>query len=179
MEWREIAAQSDERGDSLMENVIVTPFYWSASRLKKLLQCPRQFRYCYIDGIPTVPTAPLVFGQTMHEVLRWASEQHMESGALPTIEAMKRSLDQGWQAAQETAAPHFGPRHPSPEGYRMLGHQMLSAFHRHYSLRPPPLAVEMAFDLTVGTRQLVGFVDRVDEGENGLRLAARRSLDLC
>ncbi len=152
-----------------------TSFVWSASRLKSLLQCPRQYAYAYLDGIPAVPTAPLVFGRVMHETLRLASEHQMSSGVLPSPSEMQHTLDGLWSAALETESPFFGLRQPTAQGYCALGQRMLEAFHRDYAPKPPPLAVEFAFDVTLGERRLVGTVDRVEESANGLCLVDYKS----
>lgn len=151
-----------------MPNGTAVAFKWNAARLKSLLLCPRQFSYAFVDGIPSVPTAPRAFGGAMHETLRLACEHQMATGVLPSVQEMEAILNGLWSAALETESPYFGPRHPTLEGYEALGFQMLSAFHRDYAMKPPPLAVELAFDISIGGQNLVGFVDRVDEGEQGV-----------
>lgn len=148
--------------------------YWSASRLKMLLRCPRQFRYCYLDGIPSLVTAPLAFGKTVHEVLRVAGETHMESGELPTIPELVREFAVAWKHQCEDSSEHgekpifFGPTHAGYDEYLLLGGQMLERFYGRYAHRPPPLAVELAFEIPFGERTLVGFIDRVEEENGGL-----------
>lgn len=151
-----------------MATAIATSFKWNAARLKSLLLCPRQFSYAFVDGIPSVPTAPRVFGRAMHEVLRLACEKQMATGVLPSVQEMEAVLNGLWTEALETESPYFGPRHPTLEGYDALGYQMLSAFHRDYASKPPPLAVELAYDISIGKQNLVGFVDRVDESGQGV-----------
>ena len=157
-----------------MQNT-TTSFGWSASRLKSLLQCPRQYAYAYLDGIPAVPTAPLVFGRVMHETLRIASEQQMSSGVLPSPSEMEHTLEGLWSAALETESPFFGPRQPTAQGYSALGLRMLETFHRDYVSKPPPIAVEFAFDVTIGERSFIGTVDRVEESGNGLAIVDYKS----
>ncbi len=41
----------------------------SASRLKMYSDCPRQFKYAYIDELPTVLTGAFAFGLTIHRTL--------------------------------------------------------------------------------------------------------------
>lgn len=152
----------------MSQNLTATVPYWSASRLKMLLLCPRQFRYCYLDEIPTLATAPLVFGRTMHDVLRVAGEKHMESGELPTIQEMVRDFAVLWQRERQESSIYFGPTHASYDEYLLLGGEMLERFYHRQSHRPPPLAVELAFEIPFGEQTLVGFIDRVEEGRDGL-----------
>jgi len=135
---------------------------WSASRLKMLLQCPRKFRYAYIDGLPRLATAPLVFGQTMHEVVRQAHEAQMTGGKFPPVMEMIERFDGAWQEALERERPLFGPSHPAPERYATIGHEMLRLFHRTQEGRVP-LLVEFPFEVEVAGHLLCGLIDRVDE----------------
>jgi ATP-dependent helicase/DNAse subunit B len=159
-------------------------FKWSASRLKRLLQCPRQFRYVYLDGLPTLVTAPLVFGQTMHEVICRAHEAQMESGQLPPLSELLPRFDALWEQALEEQEPLFRPSHPTPERYATTGHEMLRVFHAGNRDSEAPLAVEAPFEIEVEMRNqegvgaqgsetvmLRGVIDRLDE----VRLASGES----
>lgn len=135
---------------------------WSASRLKMLLQCPRKFRYAYIDGLPRAVTAPLVFGQTMHEAVRQAHEAQMTDGKFPPVTQLIELFDGAWQGALDQARPLFGAHHPTPERYAAMGHEMLRLFHRTQAHRVP-LLVEFPFEIEVAGHRLCGLIDRVDE----------------
>ena len=41
----------------------------SATRLRTYQTCPRQYRYRYVDELPTVVSGPLVFGKTLHAAI--------------------------------------------------------------------------------------------------------------
>jgi len=74
-----------------------------------------------------------------------------------------------------TGAPEevlFRPSHPTSYAYQTLGHQALRVFHTLNGDAPPPLAVELPFEVEVQGRSvqgeeemflLRGIVDRVDE----------------
>lgn len=164
LEW----TQSGAGGGELMETTLVALPYWSASRLKMLLQCPRQFRYCYVEAIPAIATAPLVFGKAIHEVLRNAGEEQMATSELPAVPEMVRQFALSWRVALEENRPYFAPNQPTRDDYLLLGGDILERFYHRQAHRPPPLAVELAFEIPFGDQTLVGFVDRVDEGQNGL-----------
>ena len=147
-------------------------FKWSASRLKRLLQCPRQFRYVYIDGLPTVSTAPLAFGRVIHEVICAAHEAQMISGALPRPEELLAKFDAGWEAILTREEILFRASHPTPERYVRQGHELLRIFHALNRDAAPPLAVELAFEVEIGPHLVRGVIDRVDEvtGHDGERV---------
>lgn len=141
-------------------------FPWSASRLKKLLLCPRQFRFAYLDRLPTVTTAPLAFGRAVHEAVRVGHEEQMAGGNLPPVHEMLARFDDLWSKALEGDVL-FRPSHPQPERYRTMGHEALRVFHALNAEDAPPLAVELPFEVEVQgdeeTFLLRGIIDRVDE----------------
>ena len=146
-------------------------FPWSASRLKKMLLCPRQFRFAYIDRLPTVTTAPLAFGRAVHEAVRYAHEEQMIGGTLPPVRSLLEWFDELWTVALEEEVL-FRPSHPTSYAYGTLGHQALRVFHALNGNAAPPLAVELPFEVEVHGRSvqgeeemflLRGIVDRVDE----------------
>lgn len=147
-------------------------FTWSASRLKRLLQCPRQFRYVYVDGLPTVLTAPLAFGRLIHEVVCAAHEAQMTGGSLPSREELLSRFDAGWGAVLAGEEVLFRASHPTPERYARQGHELLRVFHALNQSAAPPLAVELAFEVEIGPHLVRGVIDRVDEvvGDDGERM---------
>lgn len=146
-------------------------FRWSASRLKRLLQCPRQFRYVYIEGLPTLTTAPLAFGRVIHEVVCAAHEAQMTGDVLPPPEELLARFDAGWEEVLAGEEILFRASHPAPERYQRQGHETLRVFHAQNLDAAPPLAVELAFEVEIGPHLVRGVIDRVDEmtGHDGER----------
>ena len=141
---------------------------WSATRLKTYLTCPRQFRYAYVDAIPSIPTAPLVFGRTLHEVLCFGHERQMQEGRFPSVIELLARFDTLWQNALAKEYPFFRSGAPTPQQLETTGHEILRAYLSAPENAAPPLAAELAFEVKVGDIRLAGIVDRVDEGEAGL-----------
>lgn len=141
---------------------------WSASRLKTFLTCPRQFRYSYVDKVPSVPTSPLVFGRVLHETLCFAHERQMSERQFPPIGEVLEQFDGLWQRALDEEHPFFRPGAPTPEAHLTLAHELLRAFRAAPANQTPPLTVELAFEMEAGEHRLCGVIDRVDEGESGL-----------
>lgn len=138
-------------------------FRWSASRLKRLLQCPRQFRYVYIDGLPTLTTAPLAFGRLVHEIVCAAHETHMTEGALPPKVELLARFDAGWQEILSREEVVFRASHAAPALYQTQGHELLRVFYALNHDAAPPLAVELAFEVELESHLVRGVIDRVDE----------------
>lgn len=141
---------------------------WSASRLKKYLLCPRQYRYAYVDMVPSVPTAPLVLGKTLHDVICSLHEWQMVEGELPSIEMVLEWFDGAWSDALANERPLFREGAPDAGGCRTSGREMLRLYHAQQAEAAPPLLVELAFEIHFPDFILCGIVDRVDEGEGGL-----------
>ncbi len=161
-------------GKARMQEVAVmekAPFPWSASRLKKLLVCPRQFRFAYIDRLPTVTTAPLAFGRAVHDAIKCAHEEQMVTGTLPPVGEVIGRFDTLWEEAL-SGEVLFRPSHPAPDRYRTMGHEALRVFHDLNRDAAPPLAVELPFEVEIvgdddETYLLRGIIDRVDEVRTG------------
>jgi len=153
-----------------MSEIIVqtAPMTWSATRLKTFLTCPRQFRYSYVDSVPSVPTSPLVFGRTLHEALRFTHEHQMQTGHAPPIGEVLEQFDALWQSALTKEQPFFRQGAPSPQQHQTTGHEILRVYLNDSQNAVMPLAAELAFEVQAGDYKLAGIVDRVDEGESGL-----------
>jgi ATP-dependent helicase/DNAse subunit B len=141
---------------------------WSATRLKTYLTCPRQFRYAYLDAIPSVPTSPLVFGRTLHEALCFVQEHQMQTGDLPPVEQTLEKFDALWASALSKEQPLFRAGAPSPAQHQTTGHEILRAYLSASGSQIRPLAAELAFEVAAGEYRLAGIVDRVEESATGL-----------
>ena len=141
---------------------------WSATRLKTLLTCPRQFRYAYVDLIPTPATAPLVFGRMLHETLCFLHERHMAERQLPPIMEVLQQFDRLWSRALDEERPLFRKGAPSPQMHTTIAHEVLRAFLSAQEKSGPPLLAELAFEVEAAGHTLCGIIDRVDEGPDGL-----------
>lgn len=140
---------------------------WSATRLKSYLTCPRQFRYSYVDAIPSLPTSLLVFGRALHDALCFVHECQMESGSLPPVGDVLECFDALWSEALK-ADPFFRDGSPSPAQHLTTGHEILRAYLAAPENQKLPLAAELAFEVKAGDYRLAGIVDRLDESKSGL-----------
>ena len=142
--------------------------HWGATRLKSLLLCPRQFRYAYVDLIPAVPTAPLVFGRVLHETLLFIHQRQMSESCLPHAGEALLRFDTLWQQALEEEQPFFRAGAPSAEQHTTLGHEILRAYLEVNKETPAPLAAELEFEIETQGQVLRGVIDRIDEAPEGL-----------
>jgi len=140
----------------------------SATRLKTLLTCPRQFRYLYVDEIPAVFTGPLAFGQVIHEVIHRLQVHSVETGDVLDVEYAFQQFASLWQEVLQRDRPLFKNGATEVQQYRNLADVMLKGYVERHKDATPPLVVEYPFTLPWGEHVIEGIVDRLDEGESGL-----------
>lgn len=142
----------------------------SATLLSTYRTCPRQYRYRYVDGLPTIETAQLAFGRGIHETLGAMHGQCVETDAPLDIDHGIRDFRRRWWIVgfQEPCLFQDDPR--MRHGYRVLGEGLLRGYVEEFRTRPPALAVEFPFTVRWGEETLVGYVDRVDETDDGLEI---------
>jgi len=139
----------------------------SASRLQCYRTCPRQYRYRYVDGLPTVVTGPLVFGKTVHAALCHLHQTAMSTGAPLHLADALEAFESLWREALIRDAPAFTSE-GDIVGYEALAGDILAGYVDAHRDAPPPLAVEFEFELPWQDHLLHGFIDRLDETESGL-----------
>ena len=142
----------------------------SATRLQTYHTCPRQYRYRYVEALPTILTGPLVFGRVIHETLCLIHQRSMMRGCPLDLAEGLEAFDRRWREALEGERPLFSTSDPSPRDYELLAGEILCGYVLAQQGQPPPLAVEFPFELQWGEHVLNGFIDRIDEGERGLIL---------
>ena len=140
----------------------------SATRLKTYLTCPRQFRYAYVDEIPSVLTGPLAFGQVIHQTLDRMHLLSLETGLPLDTEYGLSEFNRLWREALERDCPLFKDGETMIREYQELADTMLKGYVERHKDNTAPLVVEFPFQLPWGEHMLEGIIDRIDEGDNGL-----------
>ncbi|MGH7295834.1 MAG: RecB family exonuclease [Polyangiaceae bacterium] len=134
----------------------------SYSRIQRYEQCPRSFRFHYVDKLDSLPGPELVFGKAMHRVLEQLVAEHaLEREAAPlSLERAERLWQLRWIQDGLTGVGSFY------EGLRML-----ESFVASDGVVEPSsiLAVEQSFEIAIGRFRVVGAIDRVDRtGERSI-----------
>ncbi len=134
----------------------------SFSRIDMFQNCPRKFRYAYIDRIPGKPAPALSFGTSIHSALEAFYDQKLPEA--PSEDDLLRFLYDHWD--------HEGfaelDRDEQVAFYRHA-QDVLRSFHRReapqYQL---PVATEAWFELPFDPDAVVvGFIDRIDRDDEG------------
>jgi RecB family exonuclease len=136
----------------------VTPFtntHLSYSRLSRFEQCPRSFKFQYIDRLPSEPGMPLRFGKVVHAALERLLREVIEQERTGPLDE-KRAVTlfaEAWRAEGLAGLQEFA-----------AGVQMIRAHVRAEGVvdHRDVLAVEREFRLKVGPYEVLGFIDRVN-----------------
>jgi RecB family exonuclease len=134
----------------------------SFSRIDTYANCPRKFRYAYVDKLPGRPGPHLSFGSSIHNALEAFYDRKLP--ACPSEEELLGFLYAGWE--------HSGfadlPREEQVAFYRHA-QQVLRRYHRRIADRYRlPVATEAWFELPIGYEAtVVGSIDRVDVDDEG------------
>lgn len=139
----------------------------SASRLRTYQTCPRQYRYHYVDELPSVVTGPLVFGQTLHAALCHLHRRSLETGEPLDLADVLEAFDGFWRQALSEEEPVFTGDQDAL-GYEGLAGEILAGYVLANEGKSPPLALEFGFELPWEGHLLNGFIDRIDEAGGGL-----------
>ncbi len=134
----------------------------SFSRIDSYRNCPRRFRYAYIDRLPGVPGPHLSFGTSIHGALEAFYDRKLPS--CPSEEELLGFLYEAW----DSSGFQDQSRDEQVAFYRHA-QEVLRRYHRRvaptYRL---PASTEAWFELPIGYEAVVvGSIDRVDVDDDG------------
>ena len=134
----------------------------SFSRIDTYQNCPRKFRYSYVDRLPSKPGPHLSFGTSLHNALEAFYDRKLPQ--TPTEEELLEFLYVGW----DSSGFRDMPREEQVRFYRH-GQDVLRRFHqRNKDQYRLPATTEAWFELPFGDEAVVvGSIDRVDVDEDG------------
>jgi len=135
----------------------------SFTRIDTFEQCPRRFRYQYVDGLPQAPAPQLSFGSSIHATLEWLYDR--KHPVLPSLEETLQALFDRW----DTTGYAEAPRSTQLEAYEHA-RTIITAFHSRVVSEGfrLPAATEAWFALPFdGDLVVVGAIDRVDVDDDG------------
>ena len=146
----------------------------SATRLRTYQTCPRQYRYRYVEGLPTTVSLALVFGRTIHAAICHLHRRALETaGPLDLADALD-AFEGLWRHGLDEEQPTV--KDPADvTGYEGWAGQILAGYVMANERVAPPVALEFGFDLPWEGHVLTGFIDRIDEGPEGLTIVDFKS----
>ncbi len=147
------------------EEVCVPPRFktentYSFTQIESYSECPLRYRFTFIDKIPRRPKPYFSFGSTIHDVLK-EFYAHLQKGHDVDIQTLLDIYNDTWISG--------GYKDKKEEKiYKMRGKRELTEFfNKNKSSLKAPLYIEKKFILNIEKRILKGFIDRIDELEDG------------
>jgi len=146
------------------------PPVFSHSRLSTFENCPRQYRYRYIDKLPRKGVGiEAHMGSSVHKALEFLYRE--VGGRIPSLEDVQRRYQEAWQGVPP-ARLRIVRRGFDGDDYSSLGRHCVEAYYRRY--RPFEegriLKLEGKVSLSLGPGgeySLVGYIDRLVQAADG------------
>jgi RecB family exonuclease len=145
----------------------------SATRVKTYLQCPRQYRFRYVDEIPSMLTGALAFGQVIHQVLHNLQMWRLTEGESLSEKVALYDFARLWEEIDRDQSPLFKTATEFGE-YADLAKLILAGYVEAHRDKPPPILLEYPFAIALRDEEtgreflLRGVIDRVDQADDGL-----------
>jgi len=135
----------------------------SFTRVDTFEQCPRRFRYQYVDGLPQAPAPQLSFGSSLHATLEWLYDR--KHPVLPSLEETLQALFDTWESAGYEDVDREEQLVAYAHARRIISDQHARIAQQGFRL---PVAVEAWFELPFDDDVVVvGAIDRIDAHDDG------------
>jgi len=144
----------------------------SYSQLSTYENCPKQYKYGYVLGLPRPSSSALSFGISIHSALNYFYKRivDVKSGLegfneMPTLVDLLGIYDSGW-----ISTGYDGPKHAKMR-YE-FGKKLLKDYYNNiFSEEENPLVLEASFKLQIDNSTINGKIDRIDlvEDKNGIK----------
>ena len=130
--------------------------YLSFSQIEAFNNCPLQYRYRFLQKIPTPPSGALTFGDSIHKTLKEFGEGVKNKQKLNQKDLLK-ILENNWSSIGYTSKSH-------EEKARKQAEKLLINFYKDFDHKVRIMALEQPFTLKIGPNlKVVGKIDRIDE----------------
>jgi putative RecB family exonuclease len=145
---------------------------YSHSRLSTFENCPRQFRYRYLDRIPVETESVEAFmGKLVHAVVERLNLV-TATGRVPSLGAVLRRYEAMWDEGFDAARVRIVRDGAAPELYRAIGARCTENFYRgHYPFdADETLGIEEKVQVELdadGRYRLRGVIDRLARARDG------------
>jgi RecB family exonuclease len=130
----------------------------SFSRINRWETCRQAYKFYYLDKVPAETTQPMALGNVVHAALEDIGNK-WKSGEVETPEAVSSIYKQAFSAGKAVGLSAYGD-----------GLGIVQRYIQGLQQTPNVVEVEWHFDFDVGKHSLTGFVDRIDNGPDGLEI---------
>lgn len=151
----------------------------SVSKIEKFLQCPRAFKYQYVDKIPQLSSGIVHGGRVVHDIIEHALKEWARTGVYPDWKTLDDMYEPTWErkVREEEEKPWFVGWQWDPEDpeekmraecrplVRLAREEALPNF-RPMILENGPVVeyrVDLEFKSDVGPFKTLGYIDLLDD----------------
>ncbi len=176
-------AMNDIVGDAKLSAAgnanIHVPDKISFSQIAAFSNCPQQYKYAHIIGVPSYGKHQMSFGKSVHDTLQRFMERILantalmqsslfgapsERVAMPTLHDLMEMYDAAW-------IDEWYPDSATRDDYRERGRIYLKEYYAMLVKNPPsPKYLEKGFTLKVGDVLVKGRIDRIDTVPGGVEI---------
>ena len=169
------AEASPDSGDTgTVVHIPVRPKHLSPSSASMFRQCPQRWKFRYVDKLPDPPGEAALAGTFAHRVLEELLELAPDER---TLESAKSLAKQVW--AETESDKDFEALELDADGVRNFKWAAWRAIEGLWDLEDPKtvdvVATETEVAVEIGGVPFVGFIDRVEEGADGLVVSDYKS----
>jgi DNA helicase-2/ATP-dependent DNA helicase PcrA len=141
------------------QTIVPATLTFSASALKTYQDCPLGYKFSYLFKIPTPPQAHMVFGTTIHSVIENLTNNPDPSRS-PREQAFALLTELWSSEPYESKTQEYQARESAPA--------LLDNYLSWQEANPNTvIAVEKEFFLTLDSRTIRGFIDRIEQTPDG------------
>ena len=150
--------KEEEKNSSVIRQPIN---YLSFSQIEAFNNCPLQYRYRFLQKIPTPPSSALTFGDSVHKTLKEFGEGIKNNQKINQKDLLK-ILENNWSSLGYASKSH-------EEKARKQAEKILANFYKDFDPKAKIIALEQSFTLKIGPNlKIVGKIDRIDEKKEGI-----------
>lgn len=130
----------------------------SYSRINRWETCRQAYKFYYLDKVGAETTQPMALGNVVHAALE-AIGHTWRTGKVETLEMVSTIYKKAFSEGKAIGLSAYGD-----------GLGMVQRYVSGLQQTPNVVEVEWHFDFPVGRHSLTGYIDRIDEGPDGLEI---------
>ena len=130
----------------------------SFSRINRWETCRQAYKFYYLDKVPAETTQPMALGNVVHATLESIGRK-WQAGEVETPETVSTIYKKAFSEGKAVGLSAYGD-----------GLGIVQRYVQGLQQTPNVVEVEWHFDFEVGKHSLSGFVDRIDQGPDGLEV---------
>jgi len=144
-----------------VKNIELLPSKFSFTQLMAFKNCPKQYKYAHILGVPGKPKFTFSFGHSVHHTLRDFYQQYQQTKKVPTLEELLEIYERNW------LDDWYDSKEQEQERKEIGRQSMIQFYKKHQGNFSQPKFIEQPFNLKIGDYTIKGVIDRVDLLEAG------------